>query len=291
MIRLSFVLTMALATASAAAAPPRPLLWKISDADNHVYLLGSFHALKPADYPIAPAVETAFADSETVAFEISPAEMDSPDLPMKMLTAAMLPEGKTLQESLTPDTWQRLQKYAGKRSMPLDNFQGLEPWFLALVINLQEMAVIGYDPKQGLDQYLIARAAKAGKNTRGLETADEQIAALDSMTPAEQRQSLNESLDEAENFKTRMDSLHDTWRAGDDKALEVLLAGEFKRDYGQLYQRINVARNQAWLPKIRRMLDDEHKTDSMVVVGSLHLLGADGLVAQLRAKGYRVERL
>jgi uncharacterized protein YbaP (TraB family) len=289
--RFSLVLVLALTTASAAAAPPRPLLWKVSDADNHVYLLGSFHALKPADYPMAPAVEAAFADSETVAFEISPAEMESPDLAMKMLSAAMLPEGKTLQESLTPETWQRLQRYAEKRSFPLDNFQGLEPWFLALVINLQEMSLIGYDPKQGLDQYLIARAAKAGKNTRGLETADEQISALDSMTPAEQRQSLNESLDEAENFKTRMDSLHDTWRAGDDKALETLLAGEFKRDYGQLYQRINVARNQAWLPKIRRMLDDEHKTDSMVVVGSLHLLGADGLVAQLRAKGYRVERL
>jgi uncharacterized protein YbaP (TraB family) len=39
-----------------ANAPPRPLLWKVSDQDNDLYLLGSFHALKPSDYPVAPAV-------------------------------------------------------------------------------------------------------------------------------------------------------------------------------------------------------------------------------------------
>src|SRR3546814_10148816 len=31
--------------------PPPPLLWQASDADNTVYLLGSFHMLKPDDYP------------------------------------------------------------------------------------------------------------------------------------------------------------------------------------------------------------------------------------------------
>jgi hypothetical protein len=31
--------------------PPLPLLWKVSDADNAVYLLGSFHLLKDDDYP------------------------------------------------------------------------------------------------------------------------------------------------------------------------------------------------------------------------------------------------
>ncbi|MGH8025210.1 MAG: TraB/GumN family protein, partial [Pseudoxanthomonas sp.] len=37
--------------AAAAGSPPVPLLWKVSDADNSVYLLGSFHLLKPNDYP------------------------------------------------------------------------------------------------------------------------------------------------------------------------------------------------------------------------------------------------
>jgi uncharacterized protein YbaP (TraB family) len=61
--------------------------------------------------------------------------------------------------------------------------------------------------------------------------------------------------------------------------------------YPQLYQRINVDRNDAWLPKVRAMLDDETSDDALVVVGSLHLLGDDGLVAKLRKAGYTVERV
>ena len=58
-----------------AKAPPVPLLWKVSDDDNAVYLLGSFHMLKPADYPLARDVDGAFADAESLMFELSPDEM------------------------------------------------------------------------------------------------------------------------------------------------------------------------------------------------------------------------
>lgn len=291
--RLGVFLLLALLVGSgcASAQSPKPLLWKVSDGDNDVYLLGSFHALKPSDYPVATSVSSAFADAETVAFEISPEEMNSPDLAMLMMNAAMLPDGRELQQQLSAPTWKRLQQYAAKRSMPLENFNRMEPWFIALVISMQEMALIGYDPKQGLDQHLMALSAKSGKRTRGLETAAEQIAALDSMSLIEQQQALSESLDDAEQFKVKMDELHGSWRAGDEQTLYKIMAADFKREYAQLYQRINVARNQAWLPKIRRMLDDEHRDDTLVVVGTLHLLGAEGLVSQLKAKGYRVVRL
>jgi hypothetical protein len=39
------------------------------------------------------------------------------------------------------------------------------------------------------------------------------------------------------------------------------------------------------------MLDGQSRDDTLVVVGSMHLLGVDGLVSQLKASGYRVERL
>ena len=88
-----------------------------------------------------------------------------------------------------------------------------------------------------------------------------------------------------------LDELHDEWRRGDADALEKKLTVEFKGAYGSLYQRINVDRNQAWIPQIARLLDDSHSDDALVVVGTMHLLGPDGLVSQLQSKGYRVERL
>lgn len=289
-IALGLALLVA-SSASIAQTTPKPLLWKVSDGDNSVYLLGSFHALKPADYPLAASVDAAFADAEALAFEMSPEEMNSPQLGAKLVGAARLAEGQTLKSSISAAEWLRLESYASKRGFPLANFQGIEPWFVSMVISLQEMAANGYDPKIGLDQHLMGLAARAGKRTSGLESADDQIAALDSMTPIEQQQTLSETLDEAHDPKGKIDELHDVWRRGDATALEKTMVAELQLKYPKLYKRINVDRNQAWLPKVRAMLDNEKSDDTMVVVGSLHLVGADGLVSQLKSRGYRVEKL
>jgi uncharacterized protein YbaP (TraB family) len=282
---------LGLCSACAHAEPPKPLLWKVSDADNHVYLLGSFHALKPDDYPLAPSVDAAIADAEKYVFELSPAELRSPDLPRKMAQAALIGNGRTLQQTLPAPLMQELQGYLDKNSLPAQNLVMFQPWFISLIISVTEMQRIGYDPKLGLDQQLIDKISTSGKPMAGLETGDEQIAALDSMTATEQQLSLQEALDEVADFRTQMDALHREWRAGDADALFARMGIELKQRYPALYQRIDVDRNQAWLPKIRSMLDNEKHDDTLIVVGSLHLLGPDGLVAKLKAAGYRVERV
>lgn len=279
------------ATAATDDSTPTPLLWSVSDADNTVYLLGSFHALRAGDYPLAPSVNAAFADAERVAFELSPNEMESPTIAPMMMAAAALPAGQDLRSTLSPATWTKLEAYSAERGLPLASFSGIEPWFVALVVSMTELERMGLDPQQGLDRHLIAQAMQAGKATSGLETAAEQIAALDSMTPTEQQQALDEALTEAADFQAQMEDLHAKWRRGDADGLEALMGADMRVHYPQLYQRINVDRNQAWLPKVQAMLDDEHHDDSLVVVGSLHLLGDDGLVALLRSKGYTVERV
>lgn len=282
---------LALCSGCACAEPPTPLLWKVSDADNHVYLLGSFHALKASDYPLATAVDAAFDDASTVVFEISPEEMNSPELSKKISQAATLNNGKTLQATLSARSWHQLEMYSNKRNLPLKNFEHMEPWFVSMVISMTEVRLLGYEAQYGLDRALTVRAEKAAKPTQGLETGDEQIAALDSMTATEQQQTFAEALDGVDKLQEQMDRMHAQWHSGNEQALFNSIGVELKTKYPQLYQRINVMRNQAWLPKIQRMLDDESKQNILVVVGSLHLLGPDGLVAQLKAKGYSVERL
>ena len=68
------------------------------------------------------------------------------------------------------------------------------------------------------------------------------------------------------------------------------MAVDMKRQYPQLYQRINTDRNDAWLPKLQPYLQ-AGQGGTLVVVGTLHLLGSDGVVEKLRAKGYKVERV
>ena len=294
-LRIAAVLVVGLLAGAWALAeeakPPRPLLWKVSDGDNSIYLLGSFHALKSGDYPLATSVDAAFADAEAVAFEVSPEEMNSPALAQQMLGAAQAAEGQALERTIDARTWRRLQAFARAKGLDAANLQRLEAWFVAIFVTMSEMEKMGYDPRQGLDRHLMAQAAKSGKRTLGLETALSQIRVLDGMSAEEQRESLAEALDDAEGFRERMEELHRLWREGDEAALEKLLAGDFREKYPALYRRVNVERNRAWLPKVRAMLDGVAGEDTLVVVGSMHLLGADGLVSLLREKGYRVQRL
>ena len=272
-------------------APPVPLLWKVSGMQGSaLYLLGSFHLLKPSDYPVSKDVDQAFSRARRVVFELSSEEMNSPALAAEMLQAAVRTDGRLLKDDLDADTWQLLQDWANDNSMPLDRLSGLKPWFVGLTVSIAQMTRQGLDPQSGLDRHLMERARKAGKPATGLESAAAQIRMLDGMGAEEQRQLLREALELSGKGDEQSRRLHDAWRRGDADLLWHDMAVEMKRKYPDLYQRINVDRNDAWLPLLQPWLQ-AGQGDTLVVVGALHLLGEDGVVEKLRAKGYTVERV
>lgn len=282
----------------AAGSPPVPLLWKVSDADNSVYLLGSFHLLKPDDYPLSKDVDAAFADAESLVFEMTPEEMSSPALGMQMGQAALRTDGTQLDSELPATTVALLGAWLSANGPELQEMgltpqvvQLFEPWFVGLTISITEMTKLGLDQKLGLDLHLAALATEAGKPTAGLETGAQQIAFLDGMSKEEQLQFLAEALSQAKNVKEETTNLHAAWRAGKGDVLWQDMAVPMKKEYPNLYQRINVARNDAWVPKIEKRLAAPGNDDTLVVVGALHLLGPDGVVEKLRVKGYTVERV
>ena len=278
-------------SASAAHAPPVPLLWKVSGVQGStLYLLGSFHLLKPEDYPLSPDVDAAFNAARRLLLELPPEDLDSPELAAQMLRAAMRRDGRQLKDDLDAVTWQRLQAYAAGNGLPLERLSGMKPWFVGLTISLAQMARQGLDPQAGLDRHLMTRAIAAGKPATGLENAAAQIAMLDGMSNDEQRQLLREALEQVDKGDEQSRRLHDAWRRGDDVTLWRDMATEMKRDYPGLYRRINVERNDAWLVPLQQRLQAGQGT-TLVVVGALHLLGSDGVVEKLRARGYKVERV
>ena len=282
--------TQAIAVPHARAEAPVPLLWKVSDKDNAIYLLGSFHLLRKDDYPLSADAEAAFADAEHLLFELSPEEANSPGMVVQMTQAAMRRRAGSLQQDLGAQLWPRFERYATSNGLPLAQLSLLEPWYLALTVSMLQMTRQGLDPALGLDRHFMQRAEAKGKPAAGLELASEQIAVLAGMSLEEQRQLLAEALDMAEQGSGQVEALHAAWRAGDAKLLWDKMAAEMRRDYPALYRKINVARNDAWLSKLQQQLDGR-SDDALVVVGALHLLGEDGVVEKLRAKGYRVERI
>jgi hypothetical protein len=217
---------------------------------------------------------------------------------MQMSQAALRKDGTALDSDLSPPLAGKLKQWesanaAGlqKMGLPPQALQMFQPWFVGLVISMVQMADHGLDPRLGLDQHLGAEAAAKGKPTSGLETGAQQIAFLAQMDHEEQLQFLSEAIDESQEGSQELETLHAAWRAGDIRTLWNGMAADMKRQYPKLYAHINIERNDAWVPKIEQRLSAPGHDDTLVVVGALHLLGSDGVVEKLRAKGYKVERI
>jgi uncharacterized protein YbaP (TraB family) len=276
---------------AAKPGPPVPLLWKVTGpGDSRLYLLGSFHMLRAQDYPLAADVDQAFAASRRVVFELSPQDMESPQLAQKLVQAAVRTDGTELKRDLDAATWTKLQAYAADNQLPLAQLQGMKPWFVGLTITLGQFTKMGLDPNLGLDRHFMGRAAAAGKPTAGLEDIDTQVGVLAGMSMQEQQQMVAEALDQAEKADVEGRRLHDAWRRGDDKLLWTSMAAEMRGQYPLVYKRINTDRNDAWVPKLQQYLQPG-QGGTLVVVGALHLLGNDGVVEKLKSKGFAVERI
>lgn len=274
-----------------AAKPAVPLLWKVSDADNSVYLLGSFHLLRAADNPVSPAVEAAFADAEKVLFEITPEDLANPANVAKFAEAAKFADGRTLSQALPPETLARLKKMLEVSGTPLAQVEGTEPWALTLGMVLGMTQAMGFQPERGLDKVLMARVAEAKKPVAGLETIDAQLQALEGAPLSEQARSLDEFLADPRKAAEELGKLHAAWLAGDADLMDREYRAEMERETPVSYRVMNSDRNAAWVPQLQARLKAPGTDDTLAVVGALHLLGKDGVVERMRAKGYTVERI
>ena len=68
----------------------------------------------------------------------------------------------------------------------------------------------------------------------------------------------------------------------------ALVLSELKQE-PLLYQRLLVDRNKNWLPKIEALFS--RRGHALVVAGAAHLVGPDGVVEMLKARGYTVEQM
>ncbi len=289
MIRFFSTALLWLVATLAVAAPPAPLLWKAQGEAGTVYLLGSFHLLRADDYPLHPSVEMAYVRAGRLVFEIDPSEMASPELPARIQALAKFDDGRTLRGVISAENAEKLKAFLGGSEAAMASSDVFKPWYMGMNLMVGKMAMLGLDPKRGLDQHFMQRAAKDGKPASGLETAMQQMGALDGAPLSEQEQMLAEALEPVAEMRERVFAMHDLWRAGDAEGLVALIHDDMAKKTPQMYLRLNRDRNLAWLPQVLELL--ERRQDVLVVVGAMHLIGDEGLVALLRERGVKVERV
>lgn len=278
----------ALAALQARAAAPS-FLWKATGPrGGTVFLAGSIHLLSSEYYPLAPAFDEAFDRSDLLVEEVDLAEMLAPESQMLMLRRGMAPAGQTLDKVLSPQTLEAVRGKVTELGLPLAPLQLFKPWALALTLQGLEWQKAGFDAELGLDRHFYDRARAANKPVRGLETLAFQISRFDDLPMPLQERMLSQTLKEMETTKASLETLVGAWKAGDAPAIERIVLRDLQSE-PEMYTRLLVERNRNWMPAIEALFS--RRTPAFLVVGAAHLVGSDGLLAMLRARGYSVTQM
>jgi uncharacterized protein YbaP (TraB family) len=140
-----------------------------------------------------------------------------------------------------------------------------------------------------VEKLLTAQAKAAGKPLSAFETAEQQVRFFADMTPDQEIQLLESTLDEVEEGPAKVDALVAAWAAGDQRALEIQMVDEMKADYPGVYDLLLVQRNIDWANQLKAKLAGSGV--SFVAVGAGHLTGPDSVQSQLAKLGIKAKRV
>jgi uncharacterized protein YbaP (TraB family) len=263
-------------------------LWKAQGASNVVYLLGSIHLLQATNYPLAPALESAFTNSQVVVFETDIEKMEDPAQQMAMLSKLSLPEGQTLRQTLSPKVYEALSKHAADVGLPLAMLEQYRPAAAIMTLEVMELTTLGADPAFGIDKHFFKLAHDAGKRIVPLETVDFQIGLLVGFTKAEEDLLVEKSLAEIDDDKKLFNEMVQAWRTGDSASLETML-NKARTEAPSIFKKMVSDRTASWVPEFEKLLHGSE--NAIIIVGAGHLVGPDGAVELLKKKGFKVTQL
>lgn len=270
-------------------AEAKSFIWKAtSKQGGTIYLAGSVHLLSAAYYPLSAAFDAAFKDADLLVEEIDLGEMMASDSQMMLLTRGMLSATQSLDSLVSPATFAAVNAKVSELGLPMEPLKRFKPWALAITLQGLEWQKAGFNADLGLDKHFYDLATAQRKQVQGLETLAYQIARFDEMSPELQDRLLAETLKELQTTKASFTVMADAWKGGDVATVERIVLQDLKSE-PQMYDRLLVERNRNWLPKVEALF--LRPRPSLVIVGAAHLVGADGLLQVLRAKGYRIEQL
>ena len=266
-------------------------LWEVKSGSSIVYLLGSIHVGIKSMYPLDKRIEDAFNRSDVLVVEANINKNQGLDALSLYLDYALYKDGRNLGSSLSRRTYNLAKDKLQEMGFPIDLLDMYKPWYVAVLLDNLEFVKLGYDPQYGIDSYFLNKA-QGLKKILELESVKSQIRLLSSFSDKEQDLFLYYTLLYLDTMGKSMSELIDAWRNGDTKMIDSILTGEVlssDRRLIPLFDKLIYRRNKNMADKIEDFLDTGY--NYFVVVGAGHLVGAKGIVALLKKRGYFVIQL
>lgn len=276
----------ALMTATAAQAAPA--MWVVRDGDSEIFLFGTMHALKPGADWRTPAYEAAYRKAEAVWFEAVVDPVD-PAFLQDLIQRYGIDRERPLSRRLSARQLKELRAVLAQGTLTLETIDHLRPWAAALALSMQPVRGGGASVEAGADVAVTRQARQAEKPIRAFETMEDQVQMFAGLPQDVELQYLVDVIDERRGRGVRKGSLADAWIQGDVARLGQGVVAELQSESPVFYDALLKRRNHAWAEALDTQMAGQGV--QLVNVGALHLLGADGLPALMKARGYHVERV
>ena len=252
------------------------LLWRLKhpDATGISYLFGTMHVSDERAFGYLDKVMGAISATEAFAAEFDTAEMHQTDTS----AAWQLPNGVTLEDILGvrhfPRVRRHILRYAG-----LD-IAAYNPYIPFIVIQAIHERFLSAERGQSLDEFLETEARGLGKRILGIESLEEQLEVLAQLPIDWQRQQLISLSRRLPGIRDQMNRLADMYARGDIR--QIYQSG--RQRLGKYRAVMLFQRNRKMAERIHNMAQEQAL---FAAVGAAHLAGKEGVLALLKARGWR----
>jgi uncharacterized protein YbaP (TraB family) len=257
------------------------LLWEIShdSLTEKSYLFGTMHVQDKRAFDFPDSMMVFLSQCKYFAGELDMDEAKASIHPADLL----MPPDISLKTLLLKKEYKVVKKVCRKQLSPLERLMvnKIKPVFISALLT---ESVLKKEMPYALDEYLQKEASKKGLRTKGLETAEEQMKALETMTLKEQATYLYEEALHFNETEEAMNLMTEWYHNGQLDSL-YLATTEDSSMKGEFGDAILGDRNQIMCDRLIPIMD---KGPVFCAIGAAHLPGADGVLALLQAKGYRI---
>jgi hypothetical protein len=254
------------------------------------YVLGVMHVGRDAIEVLDPRLRAVVEWSEAMAVEAHVAGAEHARAVAHLERLGRLEDGAKLSQRLPAALHAALREVLLARGQRGDALDAHKPWLAALSVTSEELARYGYRPSFALDTYLLRQFA-ADKAVIELEGAARQLAVLDALPAELQHLLLARALRGLTALPDDAAAIDRLLAAGDAGALDTFLFADAEGapDLGRLFDAVYHARSRAMAARIAEGI--ARGEGWLVVVGAGHVVGAQGIPAHLRERGYTVRQV
>lgn len=259
------------------------LLWEISGngLKKPSYLFGTHHLINRTFVDTMRVLQDKLTTVDAVVGEIV---MDS-TIQGKMAPFLVMKD-MTLDSLLTKAEYKEVEDHIKAQSpdVNLKQMNMLKPAMISLMIMFFDNTEIS-NPSEGMDDSFQQYAKSSKKSLYGLETAEYQAALLFDNDLQKQKKALLKSIRESDKTKMKTKDLKTYYLAQDiDKLTDFFkIQDEEAREFMTELLR---NRNKRWLDQLPGLMQ---KQSLFIAVGAGHLVGVEGLIKGLEAKGYTLK--